>query len=204
MLACHESLTVGCLDFVLNDLPRSVAFGDFTNLALEHDARASDEPEYRLRIWIVQRMQTTVPVNPERPDTVDLHDGPCRRIAKHRTALGSERIAACFELLQRLGLVFLAEPEVPGALDDSDIFIDGMRVRRDDRSGQLAYAHDKRFTGDLRIPIENFDVARHRFQRNDAGLAETFPGIRSRDARGCRHWSAGNARSGAAHHADDR
>src|SRR5580765_5968323 len=108
MLACHESLTVGCLDFVLNDLPRSVAFGDSTILALEHDKRASGKPEYRLRIRIVQRMQTTVPVDPERPHTVHLHDGARRRIAEHGAAFGSERIAACFELLKRLGLVFLA------------------------------------------------------------------------------------------------
>src|SRR6266496_1240208 len=127
MLASHEPLAVGYLDFVLHDLPRSVTLGDSTTLALYEHMRTSGESEHRLRVCVVERMQTTMPMNPERPNAMHLHGGACRRIAEHPAAFRSERVAAWFEFLKCLSLELLAQRKVPGALNYGDMFIDGMR-----------------------------------------------------------------------------
>jgi hypothetical protein len=43
-----------------------------------------------------------------------------------------------------------------------------MLMQRNDRARKLADPHDKRLSRFLRIAIEDFDVTRHRQQRDDA------------------------------------
>src|SRR5947207_8945793 len=57
----------------------------------------------------------------------------------------------------------------------------------DDRAGGIADAHDERFATCLGVPIEYFDVACHRPQRDDAIFAWCLAGVGTSHAGSRRH-----------------
>ena len=141
ILVRHEPLTVGAQDFVLNDCAGGIALKNPASAAIGFDVQALGEFEYAPRVDVIECVQTAAPVDSERSESMHLHDRAVRRVCKHRTALGSERVAAGLELLQRAHIELLADPEIPGALQDRHVLIDRMPMRRNDRSRKLVNAH---------------------------------------------------------------
>src|SRR5438552_14893431 len=117
------------------------------------------EMEGRRGARIVERLQSTPPVDVERSDAMDLHDGLLGSVAEHRASFGCESITSRRQLLQRLGVELFAMAKIPGALHDGDVLIHRMRMRRDHRARQFPDTHDEWLAGDFRIAVEDLHVA---------------------------------------------
>src|SRR6187401_3109825 len=111
ILVRHKPLTVGAQDFVLNDFAGGIALKYPASATIGFDVQALGVFEYGPRVDVIECVQTAAPVDRERSDPMHLHDRSVRRKCKHRTALGSERVAAGLELLQRAHIELLADRE---------------------------------------------------------------------------------------------
>src|SRR6266496_5844047 len=111
----HEPFPVRSRNLVLNDLAGSVALGNAPRAACRGDLLVAPEAKRRFRVRIIKCFQSTMPMNPEWPDPVNLDDRPIGRVAEHPAALRSERVRPCPELLEQLTIEFFAEAEIPGS-----------------------------------------------------------------------------------------
>jgi hypothetical protein len=113
-----------------------------------------------------------MPVDLERRNAMNLNDRCFRGITEHPAALWSESISPGFQLVERRRIEAFAKAKIPGSLHDRNMFVDRVRVRLNDRSGQFSNPHHKRLARNLWIALEEFDVSRHFSQRDDSGLIE--------------------------------
>src|SRR6266480_99879 len=110
------------------------------------------------------------PMNQKRTDAMNLHHRSVRTVSEHGAALRRERVIARPERLQRRLIPPAANCEVPRALQDRDVLVDGMRVHRNPRTGKLEDPHDKRLSDLFGVAGEDLDVAGHWPKWNDAVL----------------------------------